>query len=127
MEQQRLDQWLWYARFFKSRTLAATIVKSKKVRVDGTVVSKASTMVRVGQTLTFAKDQRVRIIEITAIGTRRGPATEAATLYRDLTPERTSDNKKDITIQTAPTATRDRGAGRPTKKERREIDKLMDN
>ncbi len=127
LDQQRLDQWLWHARFFKSRTLAATIIKTKKVRIDGVAVGKPSFNVRPGQTLTFQKDKRVRIIEIISLANRRGPAPEAQALYNDLSPtEPTKDDKK-ASITTAPTATRDPGTGRPSKKERRALNNLREH
>ena len=126
LEQQRLDQWLWHARFFKSRTLAATIIKTKKVRIDGIAVGKPSFNVKPGQTLTFQKDKRVRVIEIVSLASRRGPAPEAQALYNDLSPLEPSKDEKKASITTAPTAKRDPGTGRPSKKERRALDHLRD-
>ncbi|MEM6307082.1 MAG: RNA-binding S4 domain-containing protein [Pseudomonadota bacterium] len=82
----RLDKWLWQARFFKTRTLAAKIVQAGKVRVDRTPVSKPSRLVQPGNVLTFPKETDIRVIKILAIGTRRGPASEAQALYDDLAP-----------------------------------------
>jgi ribosome-associated heat shock protein Hsp15 len=82
----RLDKWLWQARFFKSRALSAQVVRAGRVRVDGTRVSKPATKVAPGATLTFPQAKTIRVVRITQIGTRRGPASEAQTLYDDLTP-----------------------------------------
>ncbi len=110
----RLDKWLWHARFFKSRGLAAGLVKSGKCRVDGTPVSKPSRTIAPGVVLTFPKADQVRVIKVVACGVRRGPAPEAQTLYEDLTPP--PPPKIDPIEQ--------RVGGRPTKKDRREMDHL---
>jgi len=110
----RLDKWLWHARFFKSRGLAAGLVKSGRCRVDGTLVSKPSRTVAPGMVLTFPKADEVRVIKVLALGERRGPAPEAQALYEDLTPQRPP---KDIAIE-------QRVGGRPTKKDRRDMDQL---
>ena len=107
---QRLDQWLWHARFFKTRGLASKLVSGGHVRVDGTRVSKPSHALRPGVTLTFPQARRVRVIQVDALATRRGPAPEAQALYTDLTPP-----EKDKLPQNP----RFEGKGRPTKKDRR--------
>jgi len=84
----RLDKWLWHARFFKSRSLAAGVVTAGKVRVDGTPVSKPARAVGAGDVLTFIQETDVRVVKILACGTRRGPAPEAQTLYDDMSPEK---------------------------------------
>lgn len=81
----RLDKWLWHARFAKTRSLAAKLCEGG-IRIDGTLVMKPGATVRPGQVLTFALGRHVRVIELVAIGERRGPAEEARTLYRDLAP-----------------------------------------
>src|SRR5690606_24981176 len=83
---QRIDRWLWLARFLKSRTLAAALVASGKMRVNGERVVKASRLVRPGDVLTFPLGPHIRVIEVVASGTRRGPADEARGLYADLAP-----------------------------------------
>ena len=110
----RLDKWLWHARFYKSRGLAAALVKSGRCRVDGTLVSKPSRTVSAGNVLTFPKENEVRIIKVLALGTRRGPAPEAQALYEDLTP--VPEPRIDPLEQ--------RVGGRPTKKDRRDMDTL---
>lgn len=114
----RIDKWLWHARFFKSRTQASAQCAAGKVRVDGTAVTKAHAPVRPGQVLTFVQGRHVRVIKVLAIGTRRGPASEARTLYDDLSPPRAE------TAMPRAAGGRDRGSGRPTKKQRRDIDRL---
>jgi len=107
----RLDKWLWQARFFKSRSLAAGVVSGGKVRVGGTPVSKPARAVGPGDVLTFAQGDHVRVVQIVACGTRRGPAPEAQTLYLDMSPEQVSRPKNP----------RFDGKGRPTKKDRRDM------
>lgn len=109
----RLDKWLWQARFFKTRTLAAKVAAGGHVRVNGTKTDKPAARVGPGDTLTFPQGREIRVVRIAALGTRRGPATEARTLYEDLTPIKDKP----------PPAPRYEGGGRPTKKDRRQIDR----
>lgn len=81
---ERLDKWLWQARFFKSRTLAAKAVTARRVRVNQDVVTKTHHKLRVGDVLTFAQGGAVRVIRVRAFATTRGSATVARTLYDDL-------------------------------------------
>jgi ribosome-associated heat shock protein Hsp15 len=83
-EGQRLDKWLWHARFVKSRSLAAKLIEEGCIRVNRQRVIKAATCVRCGDILTATLYGRVRVIEILAIGHRRGPPSEAQTLYSEL-------------------------------------------
>ncbi|MBT4888190.1 MAG: RNA-binding S4 domain-containing protein [Rhodospirillales bacterium] len=119
----RIDKWLWYARFFKSRTLASTFCASSRLRLNEHHVSKAHQTLRVGDVLTFPLGDHVRVIEVIELGTRRGPATEAQMLYKDLDPPkpRSKTGKVDDRV-----AIRERGAGRPTKTERRATDRLRE-
>ncbi|MEM7645077.1 MAG: RNA-binding S4 domain-containing protein [Pseudomonadota bacterium] len=82
----RLDKWLWQARFFKTRTLAAKVVADGRVRLNGERVGKPAQTVQPGDALTFPQGTRIRVVAILALGTRRGPAVEAQALYRDDTP-----------------------------------------
>lgn len=83
----RLDKWLWQARFFKNRSIAARFCDKGGVRIDGARTDKSHFAVRVGQVLTFRQANRIRVVRIRALGTRRGPASEAAGLYEDLSDE----------------------------------------
>lgn len=82
----RLDKWLWQARFFKSRGLAAEAVEAGHVRVNGTRVTRPGRDVTTGDTLTFPQGNRIRLVRVLALGLRRGPAPEAQALYLDLDP-----------------------------------------
>jgi ribosome-associated heat shock protein Hsp15 len=121
-ERLRIDKWLWQARFVKSRSLAATLAASGKLRVNGSHCTKAAQTVRPGDVLTFPQGRHVRVIRIEALGTRRGPAGEAATLYTDLDPPRPRASEEPPAPATP--GAREPGEGRPTKRERREIDRL---
>jgi len=85
-ERPRLDKWLWQARFFKTRSLAAKMCAGGGIRIDGVPTQKAHAAVRPGQVLTFVQGRHIRVIEVLALAERRGPASEAQTLYRDLQP-----------------------------------------
>jgi ribosome-associated heat shock protein Hsp15 len=124
--QIRVDKWLWYARFFKTRSLASKICRARKIRINGTISSKASATVKVGDVLTFPKADIIKTIEVLAIGERRGPASEAQLLYKYLSIE-TQKQSADGTDKATSygVLTREKGAGRPTKSDRRAIDKLM--
>ncbi len=121
----RIDKWLWQARFFKSRTLAAKYVGEGRLRLNGVRVAKSHASVKAGDVLTFPVRSHVRVIEIKALGTRRGPAAEAQKLYDDLSPP-DAPAKKAASDNPAPVAPREPGAGRPTKRERRDLDRLRD-
>ncbi len=85
-ETMRLDKWLFYARFFKTRALASAVITKGRVRLNGQRQSKPGHVVRPGDVLTFPMGDQARVIRVLAPGTRRGPATEAQTLYLDLAP-----------------------------------------
>lgn len=118
----RIDKWLWHARFFKSRTLAGKFCQAAHVRLNDKLISKASVMVEPGDVVTFAKEHHIKVLQIKAIGTRRGPAPEAQTLYEDLSPPPPDKALRPFTP--AKPAQRDAGSGRPTKAQRRAIDRL---
>ncbi len=113
----RLDKWLWYARFFKTRALATRACKGAKVRIGGEIVSKAHQQIRPGDVLTFPQGRHIRVVRIVALAERRGPAVEARLLYDDLKPPSPES-------RLPPDEGRSRGAGRPTKRDRRAMDKL---
>jgi ribosome-associated heat shock protein Hsp15 len=80
----RLDKWLWQARFFKTRAIAADLVSQGHVRVNGIPVSRPGRDITTGDVLTFPQGSRIRVVRILALGLRRGPATEAQDLFQDL-------------------------------------------
>ena len=116
----RVDKWLWFARFARTRTSAAKIVTEARFRVNGQPTDKAHYAIRPGDVLTFALGPHIRIIKVVALAARRGGAPEARLLYEDLDPPQPKPAPSaDPTI-----ATREEGAGRPTKRERRALDRL---
>ncbi len=112
----RVDKWLWQARFFKTRSLAAARVSDGAVRINGVVTTKRASMVGAGDVLTFATGDHVRVIRVEALGTRRGPAAEAQGLYTDMSPPAPRSEDK------LPENPAFDGKGRPTKKDRRMLD-----
>jgi ribosome-associated heat shock protein Hsp15 len=82
----RLDKWLWHARFFKSRTQAASFCTKGRLRLNRRHIDRASAPVRVGDVLTFPLGAHIKVVRVRALGVRRGPPPEARTLYEDLAP-----------------------------------------
>jgi ribosome-associated heat shock protein Hsp15 len=121
-ETLRIDKWLWHARFFKSRTLASKFVQSGKMRVNGSSISKSHVNVKAGDVLTFPSGPYIRLIKVLEMGTRRGPAPEARTLYEDLDPPQPKPKQERSPV----VAEREPGSGRPTKRERRVMDRWLD-
>jgi len=136
MTAQRLDKWLWFTRIVKSRTLAAALIGGGKVRVNRQRVTKASYMLKLGDVVTAMVAKKVRVLKMLEAGHRRGPAQEAQSLYEDLSPDgavnpsltpaeggtiRGMGNREDFPDKVF---SRSRGAGRPTKRDRRKIDRL---
>ncbi len=127
MDSQRLDKWLWYARFFKSRSLATKFCASGKLRVNGHVVRKAHQGIHAGDVLTFPKGRDIRVVRVADLGARRGPAVEARTLYDDLDPPKPGKKREPGGPRPLAAAKREQGSGRPTKRERRDTDKFKRN
>lgn len=115
----RIDRWLWCARFFKSRALAAEAVKAGHVRVGGERV-KASRDVRVGDRLLIVKGAYEFDVEIVGIPARRGPASEAAACYVE-TPESVERRRQRSEQSAAARILRAPTSGRPDKRTRRLI------
>ena len=82
----RLDTWLFQARFFRSRGLAAEVIGAGHLRLNGQPCGKPGHGVGVGDVLTFVQADRVRVVRVLDLGLRRGPATEAQGLYHDVVP-----------------------------------------
>jgi ribosome-associated heat shock protein Hsp15 len=115
-EKLRLDKWLWHARFFKTRSLAASVVTGGGVRVNAVRVHKSSTLVSSEDVLTFQQADMIRVIRVDALGHRRGPASEAQKLYTDLAPPQRREPEE------AAKNPAYEGKGRPTKRNRRTLD-----
>lgn len=110
----RIDKWLWAARCFKTRSLASDACGAGHVKVDGVSV-KAAKVVRVGVRIEVRTPGGLRILEVVKLGDRRGPAEAARALYIDHSPPPPpKDEHVDLGV-------RDRGAGRPSKREIRDL------
>ena len=118
---QRIDKWLFFTRMLKSRSLAQTFVMKGNVRINGERIIQPSHMVKAGDRVELSLERRDVLLVVRLPGTRRGPFEEAKLLYEDLTP--TPEETKRLTLFEQ--ATREPGSGRPTKRQRREIDRLM--
>jgi ribosome-associated heat shock protein Hsp15 len=81
---QRLDKWLWHARFYRTRSQAADMCRDGRVRLNGERVDKSSTLVGPGDVLTLPQGSRIRVVRIAALTDRRGAAAAARLLYDDL-------------------------------------------
>ena len=121
MEKVRIDKWLWSVRIFKSRTLASDACKSGKVRIGEQTV-KPSEKVSVGQTVYVKKGGFNLEFLVKKLIEKRVGAPIAVECYDNLTPEDEMNKFKDWFIGKAGSETRQKGSGRPTKRERRELD-----
>ena len=118
MDPIRLDKWLWAARFFKSRSLAQAACDGGKVDVNGQA-AKPAKLIRPGDLLRITLPGVKKLIKVLVLTDRRGPASRAQLLYEDLTPPPPPEP-----IPISPPVYRPRGAGRPTKRERRLVERL---
>ena len=91
LDSLRVDKYLWFARFFKTRSLATKRANGGRIRINGNKIKKSSDTVRIGDILTFAQGNEIRVIRVLNLGTRRGPAQEAQSLYEDITPNEDTD------------------------------------
>ena len=120
MDRQRIDKWLWHARVVRTRSQAAALAAAGYVRINGQRIDAPSRAVRAGDVVTVALDRAVRVLKVVAFAERRGSADDARALC--------------VTVEPSPArlaeqpplspGLRERGAGRPTKRERREIERL---
>ena len=118
---QRIDKWLFFARLRKSRSLAAKSVEAGDVSINGVGIRQPSHAVRPGDVIVLSLDRHDMVVKVLLPGERRGPYEEARLLYHDMTPPPPPREERNLFAQ----ATRERGAGRPTKRERRETDRLQ--
>ena len=117
---QRIDKWLWIARVVKTRTLATRLVSRGTVRINGARVAKPSKSVWIDDVITLVHRDRIHILKVVGFGATRGPYAEAVLLYEDLSPAETQTSRSKKPGATPP-AQREKGTGRPTKKQRREL------
>ena len=130
IDTQRLDKWLWHARFFKSRTLASEYCEGKGVRIGGQPVRKAHYQLKRGDVVTFATENRdgghlVRVLRVREFSPRRLGAPLARELYDDLDPPQApaGDEAAGASANFA-SGEREPGSGRPTKADRRAIQRF---
>ena len=117
----RLDIYLYYIRIFKSRSIATKYVLTNRLRISGQVTHKPHKIISVGDVLTMTINDNIKILKVLDIPKRRGPYLESLNFYEDITPieiipkekSRKTDNKFVERV------------GRPTKRERRQTDRLM--
>src|SRR6478672_7534759 len=121
----RLDKWLWAARFFKTRSLAAEAVTGGKVTMRGDRVKPARPL-QVGDELSIRLGPYEHVVRVRELSARRGPATVAATLYEETTESLAARTKLAEQLRMAPAALVYEEKGRPTKRDRREIERLRD-
>jgi len=122
-ETMRIDKWLWCIRAYRTRSKAAAACKAGHVHLNGQVIKPASP-IRVDDTLVVEYPRLNRTLKVVALLPRRVGAPKAIQHYEDLTPESEYDKLKTQTMAQS-LIMRDRGTGRPTKKQRRELEKWL--
>lgn len=122
LRKERLDRFLFFARAVKSRTLAQKIIETGAIRVNSERTERTDHKVGAGDVLTMSLHGKILVWRILDPGTRRGPASEAQGLYEDISPPAVP--RAERSPYEAAIAERPAGAGRPTKKERRDTDAL---
>ena len=120
-DKARIDKWLWAARFFKTRALAVAAVETGKVQVNGVRVKPAKSLTA-GDTLTIRLGPYQHVIEVLAISNRRGSPAEAQKLYQETEESRARRAALALELKAQPQPSDQKG--RPTKKDRREIEKV---
>ena len=120
-EKIRLDTWLWYARFYKSRNLSSKAISSGKIRINYNKITKQAAKVKTHDVLTLNYVNEIRLIQVQSLGSRRGPASEAQSLYIELTESRNETSNVKSTIEKL----KKDSNKRPTKKDRRLLDKIV--
>lgn len=122
----RIDKWLWSVRIFKTRTKASDACKSGKVKI-GEANVKPSLLITGGETLLVRKEGFNLIFKVVSLIDKRVSATLAQPCYENLTPEEEMNKYKSWYVGKGSAERREKGAGRPTKKERREIDDFKED
>jgi ribosome-associated heat shock protein Hsp15 len=122
VDRQRIDKCLWHARVVRTREAAAALASSGHVRVNAQRIDSASRAVRPGDIVTVALDHAIRILKVVGFAERRGSADDARVICEDVLP--TDAPPVDVRPAFPLSALRERGTGRPTKRERRAIGRL---
>ncbi len=126
VDKVRVDKWLWAVRIFKSRSLASDACKAGRVKIGGKSV-KASYLLKVDETVSVQKSGEKKVLKALQLIEKRVGAKIAVDCYEDLSPapEKRDDLQRSIFWNT--TVQREKGSGRPTKRERRDLDKFFDD
>ena len=125
----RVDKWLWAVRVFKTRTMASDACKAGRVKIEGKSV-KPSRMIQIGDTVSAQKGQEKKVLKVVKLIEKRVGAKIAVECYEDFSPPpipRTPSELQKSSFWDYPSATRAKGSGRPTKKERRILDDFYDD
>ena len=117
----RLDIYLYYIRIFKSRSIATRFVLTNRLRISGQVTQKPHKMISIGDVLTITINDNIKVLKVLDIPNRRGPYSESLNFYEDITPIENIPKKESIKLDMKIVER----VGRPTKRERRQTDKLM--
>ena len=117
----RLDVYLYYIRIFKSRSIATKFVSTNRLRISGKVTQKPHKMISISDVLTMTINDNVKIFKVLDIPNRRGPYSESVNFYEDITPVESIPKKESF----KPDIKFVERVGRPTKRERRQTDRLM--
>jgi len=121
----RIDKWLWAARFFKTRSLAAEAVAAGKVEVNEERIKPAK-LVQLGDSVSVRLGPYLHVVHVRGLSERRGPASVAATLYEETAESASARARLAEQLRMAPAAFVYEEKGRPTKRDRREIDRFRD-
>lgn len=121
LDRQRIDKWLWHARVVRTRSRAAALAAAGHVRINGQRIDAPSRPVRAGDVVTVALDRAVRVLKVVAFAERRGSADDARALCASIEPSPARPAERP-----PPPGLREPGAGRPTKRERRAIERLRE-
>jgi ribosome-associated heat shock protein Hsp15 len=122
LDRQRIDKWLWHARVVRTRSAAAALANAGHVRINGQRVDAPSRAVRLGDVVTVALDRAVRVLKVLGFAERRGSADDARALCETIEPAPGRLRER----PDPPPGLREPGAGRPTKRERRAIERFTD-
>ena len=117
----RLDLYLYYIRIFKSRNIATKFVLTNRLRISGQATKKPHKMISTGDVLTMIINDNIKVLRVLDIPNRRGPYSESLNFYEDITPIESISKKENL----KPDIKFVERVGRPTKRERRQTDKLM--
>jgi ribosome-associated heat shock protein Hsp15 len=117
----RLDIYLYYIRMFKSRSIATKFVLTNRLRISGHVTQKPHKMISIGDVLTMTINNNIKVLKVLDIPNRRGPYSESLNFYKDITPIESIAEKENPKLDVKFVER----VGRPTKRERRQTDRLM--